>query len=191
MKNMIKLDKKGFTLVELLAVIVILALLIVITANTVLPMMGNTKKSGMVTYADKVLSNATANVQADVLVNADDPTFYYPITALMDQKDYFGCVKVSEKENSDGYNYYIKIFSASDQYYFEADSTNSDDEDTIGTIASNGTISGINLNNIEFKLSTGNELIDDKDTRIETVEDLCNPTDFDDIGVDDVQQSAV
>ena len=53
-----KLNKKGFTLVELLAVIVILALLIVVVATTVLPAMNNAKKSALKTYADRVKQNA-------------------------------------------------------------------------------------------------------------------------------------
>ena len=43
-----KLNKKGFTLVELLAVIVILALLIIVVATTALPAMNNAKKSGYI-----------------------------------------------------------------------------------------------------------------------------------------------
>ena len=46
-----KLNKNGFTLVELLAVIVILALLIVIVANTAIPAMNNAKKKALQTYA--------------------------------------------------------------------------------------------------------------------------------------------
>ena len=53
-----KLNKKGFTLVELLAVIVILALLIVVVATTALPAMNNAKKSALKTYAQRVIEQA-------------------------------------------------------------------------------------------------------------------------------------
>ena len=49
------MNKKGFTLVELLAVIVILALLIIITANAILPMMKKSRQSAMVVYAERVV----------------------------------------------------------------------------------------------------------------------------------------
>ena len=50
-----KLNKKGFTLVELLAVIVILALLIVVVATTALPAMNNAKENAIVTYSKRVV----------------------------------------------------------------------------------------------------------------------------------------
>ena len=53
-----KLNKKGFTLVELLAVIVILALLIVVVATTALPAMNNAKKNTLDTYAKRVVEQA-------------------------------------------------------------------------------------------------------------------------------------
>ena len=53
-----KLNKKGFTLVELLAVIVILALLIVVVATTALPAMRNAKKDALETYANRVVEQA-------------------------------------------------------------------------------------------------------------------------------------
>ena len=55
-----KLNKKGFTLVELLAVIVILALLMVVVANTALPAMNNTKKKALESYAARVMEQAKA-----------------------------------------------------------------------------------------------------------------------------------
>ncbi len=58
------LNKKGFTLVELLAVIVILALLIVIVANTAIPAMNNAKKKSLETYAQKVMQKAKENCAA-------------------------------------------------------------------------------------------------------------------------------
>ncbi len=53
-----KLNKKGFTLVELLAVIVILALLIVVVATTALPAMNNAKKNSLETYSKRVVEQA-------------------------------------------------------------------------------------------------------------------------------------
>ena len=53
-----KLNKKGFTLVELLAVIVILALLIVVVATTALPAMNNAKKNSLETYTKRVMEQA-------------------------------------------------------------------------------------------------------------------------------------
>lgn len=60
-----RLNKKGFTLVELLAVIVILALLIVVVATTALPAMNNAKKNALETYAKRVVENAKSLVAAD------------------------------------------------------------------------------------------------------------------------------
>ena len=79
-----KLNKKGFTLVELLAVIVILAIIMVITIPTVLGSMGTAKASAFESavatieeYAEKQyqicaagLTSMTGNFDAD-LFNAD------------------------------------------------------------------------------------------------------------------------
>ena len=64
-----KLNKNGFTLVELLAVIVILALLIVIVANTAIPAMNNAKKKSLQTYAQKVVQKAKENCAAEKMAN--------------------------------------------------------------------------------------------------------------------------
>ena len=110
MKKMLK-NKKGFTLVELLAVIVILALLIVITANTVLPMMNNSKQSGMVTYAERVLNTASSMYQADSITGGSNDPRDYSIEKLMGEKTYFGCVQV--KPTSTGaYAYKINIYDS-------------------------------------------------------------------------------
>ena len=113
----LKNNKKGFTLVELLAVIVILALLIVITANTVLPMMKKSKKSGMVVYAERVLNNAGTAFQADLITyNAESgatKTKNYSIKELMNADDYYGCVKVTGDPSS--YDYSIIIYDAANK----------------------------------------------------------------------------
>ena len=67
-----KINKKGFTLVELLAVIVILALLIVIVANTAIPAMNNAKKKSLQTYAQKVVQKAKENCAAEKMAGVEN-----------------------------------------------------------------------------------------------------------------------
>ncbi|MCI8671079.1 MAG: prepilin-type N-terminal cleavage/methylation domain-containing protein [Bacilli bacterium] len=53
-----KLNKKGFTLVELLSVIVILSVVVLIATNAVIPMMSNAKKQVLATEANTILGTA-------------------------------------------------------------------------------------------------------------------------------------
>ena len=130
MKNMLKMNKKGFTLVELLAVIVILALLIVITANTVLPMMNKSKKNAMVVYAERVLNTASASYQADAITGGSGD-LDYSIAKLMGEDNYYGCVNVSKAtDNSGKYVYKIAIFS---------------DNDKLGYVNSDGTLKSVTV----------------------------------------------
>ena len=51
-------NKKGFTLVELLAVMVVLALIIVLVAPNVLQSMNQSKQSAMKTFAKRMMNEA-------------------------------------------------------------------------------------------------------------------------------------
>lgn len=53
-----KLNKKGFTLVELLSVIVILSVVVLIATNAVVPMMSSAKKQVLATEANKFIATA-------------------------------------------------------------------------------------------------------------------------------------
>lgn len=53
-----KLNKKGFTLVELLSVIVILSVVVLIATNAVVPMMSSAKKQVLATEANKFMGVA-------------------------------------------------------------------------------------------------------------------------------------
>lgn len=53
-----KLNKKGFTLVELLSVVVILSVLVLIATNAVVPMAQNAKKQVLATEANKFIATA-------------------------------------------------------------------------------------------------------------------------------------
>lgn len=148
---MIRKNKKGFTLVELLAVIVILALLIVITANTILPMMGKTKKTGMVTFAERVLRNAETALQADSIIDSSKSVFFYKISEITNQTDYVGCVLVDTTQDYYG----IKIFSTTEKHWLYAATGDQYDYSTtinyFGTINSNGTISNVDLDKMEYE----------------------------------------
>lgn len=122
MKN-VCLNKKGFTLVELLAVIVILALLIVITANTVLPMMNKSKQNAMVVYGERVLSNASTSFQADSISAGLTQPQYYSIETLMGQADYFGCVKVAYNSTTKKYEYNILMYDNNNKMKLEGKTT--------------------------------------------------------------------
>jgi len=52
------MKKKGFTLVELLSVIVILSVVVLIATNAVVPMMSNAKKQVLATEANKFIATA-------------------------------------------------------------------------------------------------------------------------------------
>ena len=66
----LKSNKKGFTLVELLAVIVVLAIIMIIAIPSVLENMNNAKKGSLKVYAEKALGNAQSTYQADDLLGA-------------------------------------------------------------------------------------------------------------------------
>ena len=79
-----KLNKKGFTLVELLAVIVILAILIAVVATTALPAMTNAKQKASDTYAARLNAKAKEMCLVDKINSTDsNPCTYDSIEDLM------------------------------------------------------------------------------------------------------------
>ena len=68
MKNMRKLNKKGFTLVELLAVVVILALVMGIAATSMLSTMNSSRKSTLHSAAQTAAANLNGWVADDLLI---------------------------------------------------------------------------------------------------------------------------
>ena len=71
-----RLNKKGFTLVELLAVIVILALIMVLTVPTILDQMNSARQSSFLLYAEEMLKNAQTRYQSDLLLGSNPSTCY-------------------------------------------------------------------------------------------------------------------
>ncbi len=66
------MNKKGFTLVELLAVIVVLAIIMIIAIPSILGTMRDAQKGTFKIYAEKVLNKAQERYQSDIMLNNED-----------------------------------------------------------------------------------------------------------------------
>ena len=75
-----KLNKKGFTLVELLAVIVVLALIMTLTVPSILSSMNSARQSSFLLYAGKMLEAAQGKYQSESLLTK--PGDCYDLTDL-------------------------------------------------------------------------------------------------------------
>lgn len=75
-----KLNKKGFTLVELLAVIVVLAIIMVLTLPTIMKSMSSARQSTFLLYANRMLDTAADQYQSDDLLGTGKKC--YSITKL-------------------------------------------------------------------------------------------------------------
>ncbi len=92
--------KNGFTLVELLAVIVVLAIIMIIAIPTVLDVMNNARKSSFVLYAEKVINAVQTQYLYDAGLGsiAGAGYYVYDITSdleLTSTGDYRGYVVVN------------------------------------------------------------------------------------------------
>ena len=84
-----KLNKKGFTLVELLAVIVVLAVIMLLAVNAVVPQMNKARKNAFVTEAERVITAASAYYQSAILTGV-------PTGDTSTATAAGGCIKVAE-----------------------------------------------------------------------------------------------
>lgn len=156
-------NKKGFTLVELLAVIVILAVIILIAINAVLPQMAKARKNG---FADEVMNYAKAAETRYVAENAEDDADVTPgnITTgicytlkdlhgeYVSKNDgsYEGIVVIKKRGNTNLFDKYVYL--ASNKYVFNSTATGVtlNDETALGKISGSKVNEG-NANNLTFK----------------------------------------
>lgn len=96
-----KLNKKGFTLVELLAVIVVLALILVITVPTVLSAMNNSKKKLFQSYGTRIINAVTEEYESQKMLNDvtskrynNHPCYTIADLGIKSQGAYVGFVEV-------------------------------------------------------------------------------------------------
>ncbi len=69
-------NKKGFTLVELLAVIVVLAIIMIIAVPSVLNSMTDARRNSFAVYGEKLINGAQAQAQSTAMVNGELKTCY-------------------------------------------------------------------------------------------------------------------
>lgn len=106
-------NKNGFTLVELLAVVVVLAIIMILAIPSVIETMTNARKSEFVVYINKVITNAQNEYKKDQDSGSvsGNKYFIYDISTDLNLKDagsYRGYVIVDATEG-DNPKYIISI----------------------------------------------------------------------------------
>lgn len=108
------MNKKGFTLVELLAVIVILAVIILVAMNAVIPQMEKNRKSAFVTEAETYINAAKTWYTAESMKGTQKNCVN--VTALTNEfvektggDDYKGNVQISYDATTKKTTYTISI----------------------------------------------------------------------------------
>lgn len=112
-----KLNKNGFTLVELLAVIVILAVVILVAVNNVIPQMNKAKAGAFKTEALSFLDGAEQYYTSQQMTGGSFPADGVSIGELVtgkyvksaDVDKYKGCIKYNEATQK----FSIKLYSSS------------------------------------------------------------------------------
>lgn len=112
-----KLNKKGFTLVELLAVIVVLAIIMIIAIPAVMDSMNKAKNKSFKMYAQKMLTAAGTKYQSSVLTGTNKVgTCFYALTDLTSSTGNFkGYVIIDPTSSID--NPTLTIYIADNSYY--------------------------------------------------------------------------
>lgn len=76
-------NNKGFTLIEILAVVIILGILMIIAIPSVSEYISNSRDSSFITSAEKFIDAAIADINArEYLVTNPDYTYYIPTKCL-------------------------------------------------------------------------------------------------------------
>ena len=114
-----KLNKKGFTLVELLAVIVVLAVIMVIAIPTVIDSMNSAKKSSFAMYGQKMLNAAMSKVQGDALDGKSAQPVYKFKELVASSGQYKGYVSYDSSTNTYTVYFYNTDYMAKGANYNE------------------------------------------------------------------------
>ncbi len=128
---MSKLNKKGFTLVELLAVIIILSIIMLIAIPNVVSILDKNKRQGYVSDTKKLVAQVSTtlrrNTEIPMPVNNTEAVLFYltdvdngdfeedPEGNKYSQTKSFVIVTWKQGEDGDEYNYYVQLLGIEDE----------------------------------------------------------------------------
>ena len=159
-KKILKNKKRtGFTLVELLAVIVILAIIMIIAIPAVLNTMQASKRKSLVTFAQKAMNEAekqylSKQAFGELTLNGTVSAFYFDIKkdlGLTNTGNYNGVVTIGISDLEENYK---EIFVYDDEYvlsYSTWRNTQVLDENLVRTFNKSYYPSDLDFNSIEWK----------------------------------------
>ena len=165
---------KGFTLVELLAVIVILAIIMIIAIPNVLNVMEQARKKSFIEFAQKCINEAektymTQTTMGSLLRPAELTNYVYDIRkdiGLSSTGDYYGTVTILLLNNEDNNTSIAKRITLFDKnYYMTYDEDSAKGPLDVSAIVSRSEIEKqlslpIKLEDLDQKLLIAGELID-------------------------------
>lgn len=128
-------NKSGFTLVELLSVIVILSVVVLIATNAVIPMMSNAKKQVLATEANTILGAAKSMYANDGATGSKCYSYDEVISSgLIEKNDenYKGSFLI-ESDNNGGYN--IKVWLSNGTNLIDGKTPDISDDDVVESSA--------------------------------------------------------
>ncbi len=123
-----RLNKRGFTLVELLSVIVILSVVVLIATNAVVPMMSSAKKQVLATEANKFMGAAKTLYVNDKATGTKCYTYTDIINSNLIEKNdetYTGSFLI--EENNGKYTYRIWLSNGTNLVDGKTPDVSSDD----------------------------------------------------------------
>lgn len=89
------MKNKGFTLVELLAVIVVLSIIMVIVIPNIMKSLESSRKGTFKVYAQRVMSKAEERYQTDLMMGNTNECYTFEMLGLTNTGNYKGKVNVS------------------------------------------------------------------------------------------------
>ena len=126
-----RLNKKGFTLVELLAVIIILALVMVLVIPNVLDASSGAKEKSLRVYAERVASKALEQAALDNLTASfTSKSYTLKDLGFRNTGKYEGCVSVSNSGGTGGDMTMTVTINMTDGQYCFKNATNLDTIET-------------------------------------------------------------
>lgn len=165
-----KLNKKGFTLVELLAVIVVLAIIMVLTLPTIMNSMNSARQSTFLLYASRMLDTAADKYQSDALLNGGESCYTIEQLNNGNTSKYHGIVHIEDNGNV------MKIQMYDDNYQigFQTKTITNDDGTAVDVLGDKaGGVDYKDIETVKSKVSSDNPLqtapktTDEKDEKVD------------------------